>query len=209
MNIKINPKFLFPTQYWEVELKENIKELQNESYKIKKNDQEGVIKSNTGLNGYHSKDIRNFENIPKINKLMFEIANCVNSIHQVNRKGKLNLANFWVNISGKGASNSPHVHSGNNYSGVFIIKIPKEMSGGRFLFYRNFNDAALNSMAYMGQFKDDYKMQSYDYPIITIPPKENMLLVFPSWVPHAVETNLSDEDRISLSFNFILNRSLP
>ena len=51
MNIKINPKFLFPTQYWEVELKENIKELQNESYVIKKNDQEGVIKSNTGLNG--------------------------------------------------------------------------------------------------------------------------------------------------------------
>ena len=51
MNIKINPKFLFPTQYWEVELKENIKELQNESYTIKKNDQEGVIKSNTGLNG--------------------------------------------------------------------------------------------------------------------------------------------------------------
>ena len=82
------------------------------------------------------------------------------------------------------------------------------MSGGRFLFYRNFNDAALNSVAYMGQFKDGYKMQSYDYPIITIPPKENMLLVFPSWVPHAVETNLSDEDRISLSFNFILNRSL-
>ena len=208
MNIKINPKFLFPTQYWEVELKENIKELQNESYIIKKNDQEGVIKSNTGLNGYHSKDIRNFENIPKINKLMFEIAKCVNSIHQVNRKGKLNLANFWINISGKGASNSPHVHSGNNYSGVFFIKIPKEMSGGRFLFYRNFNDAALNSMAYMGQFKDGYKMQAYDYPIITIPPKENMLLVFPSWVPHAVETNLSDEDRISLSFNFILNRSL-
>ena len=119
------------------------------------------------------------------------------------------MANFWINISGKGASNSPHVHSGNNYSGVFFIKIPKEMSGGRFLFYRNFNDAALNSTAYMGQFKDGYKMQSYDYPIITIPPKENMLLVFPSWVPHAVETNLSDEDRISLSFNFILNRSLP
>ena len=209
MNIKINPKFLFPTQYWEVELKENIKELQNESYMIKRDDQEGVIKSNTGLNGYHSKDIRNFENIPSINKLIFEIAKCVNSIHQVNRKGQLNLANFWINISGKGASNSPHVHSGMNYSGVFFIKIPTDMSGGRFLFYRNFNDAALNSIAYMGQFKDGYIMQPHDYPIITIPPKENMLLVFPSWVPHAVETNLSDEDRISLSFNFILKRSFP
>ena len=51
-------------------------------------------------------------------------------------------------------------------------------------------------------------MQSYDISISTIPLKEYMLLVFPSWVPHAVETNLSDEDRISLSFNFILNRSL-
>ena len=32
MNIKIEPKFLFPTQYWEVEFKENIKELQTNLY---------------------------------------------------------------------------------------------------------------------------------------------------------------------------------
>ena len=81
------------------------------------------------------------------------------------------------------------------------------MSGGRFLFYRNFNDAALNSNAYMGLFKDGYQMQSYDYPIITITPKENMLVVFPAWVPHAVEVNSSDDERISLSFNFKLNRT--
>ena len=34
-----------------------------------------------------------------------------------------------------------------------------------------------------------------------------MLVVFPAWVPHAVEINLSDEERISLSFNFKLNRT--
>ena len=43
--------------------------------------------------------------------------------------------------------------------------------------------------------------------INTISPKENMLVVFPAWVPHAVEINLSDEERISLSFNFKLNRT--
>ena len=42
MNIKINPKFLFPTQYWEVELKENTKELQNESYIIEKMIRKGL-----------------------------------------------------------------------------------------------------------------------------------------------------------------------
>ena len=59
----------------------------------------------------------------------------------------------------------------------------------------------------MGHFKEGYQMQQYDYPINTISPKENMLVVFPAWVPHAVEINLSDEERISLSFNFKLNRT--
>ena len=206
MNIQINPGFLFPTQYWTVEFKEKIEELKKESYLIKKRDGEGVIKSNTGLNGYHSKDIRNLKNIPNIDKLMQQISNCVNAIHGFNRKGELELNNFWINISGYGSSNTPHTHSGTNYSGVFFIKIPSEMSGGRFLFYRNFNEASLNSIGYMGEFKDGYQMQPYDYPILTIQPKENLMIVFPSWVPHAVETNLSKEDRISLSFNFSLKR---
>ena len=206
MNAQINQGFLFPTQYWTIEFQENIIELQKESYFIKENDKDGVKKSNTGSNGYHSNDIRTSDNIPHLNSLMQQIFNCVNAIHQFNRKGELLLENFWINICGEGSSNTPHIHSGMNYSGVFFIRIPKEMNGGRFLFYRNFNDAALNSMGYMGEFKDGYVMQPYDYPIITIPPKENLLIVFPSWVPHAVETNLSQEDRISLSFNFSLKR---
>ena len=92
-------------------------------------------------------------------------------------------------------------------SGVFFIKVPEEMKGGRFLFYRNFNEADFISSENMGHFKEGYQMQGYDYPINTIKPKENMLVVFPSWVPHAVEINLSDEERISLSFNFKLNRT--
>ena len=81
------------------------------------------------------------------------------------------------------------------------------MKGGRFLFYRNFNEADFISSEYMGHFKEGYQKQGYDYPINTISPKENMLVVFPAWVPHAVEINLSDEERISLSFNFKLNRT--
>ena len=136
-------------------------------------------------------------------KLINQIATCVNSIHQINREGSIQLSNFWINISGKGASNTPPTHFG-CYSGVFYIKVPKHIQGGRFLFYRNFNEADLNSSEYMGKFKKGYKMQPYEYPINTISPKENMLVVFPAWVIHAVETNLSDSERISLSFNFSL-----
>ena len=50
----------------------------------------------------------------------------------------------------------------------------------------------------MGHFKE-YQMQrlSYQYNFT----KENMLVVFLHGY-HAVEINLSDEERISLSFNF-------
>ena len=207
MKIQINPGFLFPTQFWTAELNENIEKLQNEAYFIRKNDEDGVQKSNSGLQGYHSKDIRDLNNLPGTNQLMKQIVNAVNAIHQISRQGELHLTNFWININGKGSSNTPHTHSGLTYSGVFFIKVPKKMKRGRFLFYRNFNEADFISTEYMGHFKEGYQMQAYDYPINTISPKENMLIVFPAWVPHAVEINLSDDERISLSFNFKLNRS--
>jgi len=207
MKVQIKPGFLFPTQFWTAELNENIEKLQNEAYLIRKNDKDGVRKSNSGFKGYHSKDITDLNNLPGTNQLVKQITNAVNAIHQISRQGELQLTNFWINISGKGSSNTPHTHSGLTYSGVFFIKVPKEMKGGRFLFYRNFNEADFISTAYMGHFKEGYQMQGYDYPINTISPQENMLIVFPSWVPHAVEINLSDEERISLSFNFKLNRT--
>ena len=178
-----------------------------EAYLIRNNDKDGVRRSNSGFQGYHSKDIRDLSNLQGTNQLIKQIINAVNVIHQISRKGEVQLTNFWINISGKGSSNTPHTHSGLTYSGVFFIKVPKEMKGGRFLFYRNFNEADFISTEYMGHFKEGYQMQGYDYPINTISPKENMLVVFPAWVPHAVEINLSDEERISLSFNFKLNRT--
>ena len=207
MKVQIKPGFLFPTQFWTAELNENIKRLQNEAYLIRENDKDGVSKSNTGINGYHSKDIRDLSNLPGTNHLLNQIINAVNAIHQISRQGDLVLTNFWLNISPKGSSNIPHTHSGLTYSGVFYIKVPKEMKGGRFLFYRNFNEADFISTEYMGHFKKDYQLQSYDYAINTISPIENLLVVFPAWVPHGVEINLSHEDRISLSFNFKLNRN--
>jgi uncharacterized protein (TIGR02466 family) len=35
-----------------------------------------------------------------------------------------------------------------------------------------------------------------------ISPKENNIVLFPSWLEHYVSDNESDEDRISISFNF-------
>ena len=52
MKVQIKPGFLFPTQFWTAELNENIARLQSEAYLIKKNDKNGVNKSNSGIQGY-------------------------------------------------------------------------------------------------------------------------------------------------------------
>ena len=39
--------------------------------------------------------------------------------------------------------------------------------------------------------------------LFIIPPKSNMLLIFPSWLEHKVGNNLKTNSRISVSFNSI------
>ena len=45
----------------------------------------------------------------------------------------------------------------------------------------------------------------YNAMIWNISPKPGDLLIFPSWVPHYTEPNMSNEDRISFSFNSQVN----
>jgi hypothetical protein len=40
---------------------------------------------------------------------------------------------------------------------------------------------------------------------IAISPQDGDLLVFPAWLPHEVETNTSDRDRINISMNIRFN----
>ena len=41
-----------------------------------------------------------------------------------------------------------------------------------------------------------------------LPPVENQLVMFPSWLQHSVEDNLSDEERISIAFNLDFNQNI-
>ena len=62
------------------ELSENIEQLQNEAYLIRKNDEEGIHKSNSGFQGYHSKDIMDLNNLQGTNQLIKQIINAINII---------------------------------------------------------------------------------------------------------------------------------
>lgn len=103
---------------------------------------------------------------------------------------------MWININGNKDFNVPHVHLNSHFSGVMYSKIPK--NSGKLVFKNGFE-----GMYYLWdnlKRKKTTEHNSYAYEIM---PKENELYIFPSWLEHSVEPNLSNEDRISISFDTI------
>ena len=203
--MEIKKGFIFPKPFWSTLLDVNIVDLQEECFEIR-NNIPSKNKSNLGQNSYHSPNLLNLQNPPEILKLMKQITNCIQTIHQQSRRENVRLVDFWININGKGGSNVPHTHPGAKYSGVFYIKVPKEMKGGNLFFLKDYNETYLTSQENMGFFKQGYNLLPNDLPKIPVKPLEKLLIVFPSWLPHSVEFNDADEERISLSFNYILFR---
>ena len=48
---------------------------------------------------------------------------------------------------------------------------------------------------------EEFQKKSSAYPVYMFPPTEGTILLFPASIMHKVESNQSDEDRISVAFN--------
>jgi uncharacterized protein (TIGR02466 family) len=105
------------------------------------------------------------------------------------------MTSAWLNINdSRQCMNSEHVH-GDVFSGVFYLQAP-EGSGKLVL-----QNPAINKMWYGCQLAE--QKNQFTGESIRIEPVEGNIILFPSYLPHAVETNDHDEERISISFNII------
>jgi uncharacterized protein (TIGR02466 family) len=105
------------------------------------------------------------------------------------------LTSAWMNINdSRQCMNSEHIH-GDVFSGVFYLQTPEE-SGKLCLV-----NPAINRM-WQGCSLTSKKNQ-FTGESIKIEPVEGNIILFPSYLPHSVETNNHDEERISISFNLI------
>jgi len=105
------------------------------------------------------------------------------------------ITSAWLNINdSRQCMKSEHVH-GDTFSGVFYLQIPEE--SGKL----SISNPAINRMwggCRLTSNKNEFTAES-----IKIEPVEGNIIFFPSYIPHAVETNNHDEERISISFNLI------
>ena len=103
----------------------------------------------------------------------------------------LKLKQSWTTATLKYQFQTPHEHSGNTVIGVYYVHT-NEKSGDILLH----DPRGANS--FIPSFEDGLSGRSYH----RITPKTGDLLLFPAYIVHSVEPNLSDETRISLAMNF-------
>tara|TARA_Y100001973_G_C5164000_1_gene315065 strand:+ start:727 stop:1281 length:555 start_codon:yes stop_codon:yes gene_type:complete len=169
------------------QLKQNLSFLKQKSIEIE-NQSTTVSKSNLG--GFNSGNI-DPTIFAELTKDILHYGNIF--FKKFNFKKELLLDNIWININRYKDSNLSHTHPFSKISGVFYIHAPKNSGDLIFKNPYTISNYLLNNEIHS---HNEYNSQEWN-----IPPKENVLLLFPSWIEHRVGINLSNEERISISFN--------
>jgi hypothetical protein len=176
--IEIKKYYLFPTELYITNLDIDNSIFIKKLYDLKLNSP-GVQKSNKG--GWQSEDILENKNFNFLHQVISEIA--FKAFNQ-----KITLVGMWGNISSKYHYNAIHHHGRphhgnlkNNWSGVYYLQT-----------FKNSGDFTIHNQC------DTDLNESYNFPPGT-------LILFPSNLPHSVDPNMEDQDRISIAFNFKLD----
>ena len=111
----------------------------------------------------------------------------------------LEITNCWANSNAMGQSHEIHTHPNNLLSGVYYVRAPA--NGGDIVFH----DPRQQAIVLIPTVTERTPFNASKHKI---PPEEGRLLVFPSWFQHNVETNESDAERTSISFNIMLRGSV-
>ena len=103
----------------------------------------------------------------------------------------------WANLHYYGGYNIDHIHPGSWISGVYYVSVP---DGSGQLYFKDPRPQA-NTIGYPFINKLEVRAKNFGEKIY-LPPEEGRLYLFPSWLEHGVTPNQSQEERVSISFNF-------
>lgn len=180
----------FPSIIWSDRLVDvDNSSIEDYSYQLMSSDS-GVKISNCG--GWQSSSLSKIS-IQVLDPLISKINERINQIVFKFELPKLKLYNMWINVNHPNDYNHLHNHIHSIVSGCYYVKIPK--NSGNIEFYRSdgaeyFLPESQSSYNYFNSIKSEYQ------------PINGGLLLFPGWLKHSVQRNRSNENRISISFNY-------
>ena len=174
------------------------KELKEYIYKLKEEDNEGVIRSNRG--GWHSKSfaVREKGSIQHrftqaLSSYIFDAIKCYGWKCIPER---IVVSEMWAIINKPSDFNVIHTHPNAYLSAAYYVKAPE--NAGKFVIEHPLSVARHSYPAI--EKKTEFNVKGAALNI-----EEGDLLLFPAYLPHKVNENKSDQDRIVISFNVQIN----
>ena len=165
---------------------------------LQTNNPEGILKSN--FKGWHSKDFDMKKEQPKkfIEAIKKNINTALNDMNWDLERQVVKIKSLWAIINEKDAWNQKHHHSNSDLSAAYYVAAHENC--GDIVFY------------------DPRPAPVHNHPISKYPnklnatvnsikPEPGMLVLFPSYLEHSVNPNLSDKKRIVISFNLSLEKN--
>ena len=204
MSYNINDEYIFPVPYWWVDIDIDNDKILETLYEMERNDP-GRNRSNVG--GYQTGDLPHdhpafgdlLANVYSIAQTVFENA----YLKFYDSPYKVGINNYWCNINRRNALNMVHVHPGSFLSGVYYVSSDPELDQGSISFRRDWG-WMMHHRQYLSKLKGN-ECPAFLEEHVDLSPRTGAFLLFPSNIPHNVNPNNTDTDRVSISFNIDLN----
>ncbi len=186
-NFNLAPLFPTPLMMYEVEIDE-------EERLFLLNQYPDNVKENTGNLTSNDNNILRRPEVRGLSEMMLSYVNdTFTRIHNPSLECGLYITQSWLNFTMKDQYHHSHTHPNSFYSAVLYLKATEEDS---ITFYHP-------------TFNNTYEINSNHYGLFnckswSVPVKDNLLLIFPSSLPHSVPSLKHQSMRVSLSFNTFL-----
>ena len=172
-------------------------DLKNYIYQEREKNPDGVKKSN--VKGWHSEgfDLKNESLKRFINEISNNIGTAVKDMGWDLETQLVRITNMWAIINKDRAFNERHHHGNSSLSAAYYVKAEK--NSGDIIFFDP-------RQANVFHHPTSREANSLNCQVQSVSPKAGTLVLFPSYLEHKVDENLSNEERIVVSFNISLIR---
>ena len=186
--------FLFPTEVWNFDLEQLDNEKLSEIILEKEKTESSQSLSNVG--GWQSKSALHYDKgFSRVVDIVKENLSTVCSYQNYKKGITFTLADMWANVNRYKDSNMKHLHGRSDWSWVYYVLVPQ--GSGKIIFC----DPRIRRAMYQ---KEEF-LQNFDNPSqygeYKIVSSVGKLIIFPSYLEHYVESNLTQQPRISISGN--------
>ena len=184
----MNLDLWFSTPIWSQELDFDADTVKAKCFAMREQDA-GAVKSNKG--GWQSREFQ-FGDIEEFAELKHQLELNLNRVCvKIHPKFRCRLDNAWININNSSDYNTMHTHPGSALSGCVYIDVDDGAGKIKFL---------------NGNLQIHYPINGFGSSLfsdmVEYQPKNKLVLLFPSWIPHEVaESTNSNKERISIAFN--------